>query len=379
MNKPAAGIGGYFNAFSAALNALDRIFEVEGPWAKRHNLINHVLNECLHSLRGSFECWELNSRYADAFKIDASESGFPMFRHVLELEDDAGRAQDKLRSLPKEEELRAQMLDAMMMKGQFPGKHQRALAERLYFENLVGENLFLKSRGARTIRHHFNKKSGRPVYVVYWTVYDGSANLPLIYTAVLEDSSNDGMTIYNNTRQQDRASWHRPVQGLPNRSFAERFSRFVEANCAYGLTLTTVATALDKEFEELHPKQLRRFIVGPFYAGGVTRHNEKLQAVLDGVQSSESNWLLTWTMQELWSTEEKPGRWGLFGRSAPEEIFHINTGDIDCAQQGVSALERHALVPHEAYQAAYAQGRAGDMLAKYNCYIVSGDDVLKQV
>ena len=54
MNKPADGIGGYFDAFAAALTALDGIFEAEGPWAKRHNLINHVLNESLHRLRGSF-------------------------------------------------------------------------------------------------------------------------------------------------------------------------------------------------------------------------------------------------------------------------------------------------------------------------------------
>ena len=379
MTTLAAGIGGYFGAFTAALNALDRIFEVEGPWAKRHNLINHVLSYNLERLHNSFRCWELHCHFAEAFKIDATESGFPLYRHVLELEDDAGRAAQRLRALDEPPELRAKMLDVMLKQSKFPQEQQRELAERLYFETLRNSGLFFKSSPPRTIRHAFNKKSERPVYVVHWSTYDGTANLPMVYMAVIEDSSNSGMTAFNGTRPHKRATWHRPTDGLPNREFARRFNEFIIANSGYGLSLTTIATELDKTFEELHPKQLRRFIVGPFYAGAVTKHNELLQGVLDGVENPENNWLLTWTMQELYSKEEQPGRWGLFGKSAPEEVFYINTQDLDCAQQGVSALERHALVPHEAYQAAYAQGRAGDMLADYNCYIVSGDDILKNV
>jgi hypothetical protein len=379
MTTDAAGIGGYFGAFSSALTALDRIFEVEGPWVKRHELINHVLSEALEKLTNSFRCWELKCRFADAFAIDASESGFPLYRHVLELEDDAGRASAGLTRLPEPERIRADMLDMLMKHKRFPGDLQRSMAERLYFETLLARPLFLKSSQPHTIRHAFNKNSGRPVYVVYWSIYDGSANLPLIYMVLLEDSSNEGMTAFNNTRQHNRATWHRPQPGLPNQALATRFAEFAQTQCGYGLSLTTIAMALDKDFEQLHPKQVRRFVVGPFYAGGVTEQNARLQSVLDGVERSQNNWILTWTIQDLHSKVERPGRWGLFGRSAPQEEFYINTEDLDCAQLGLSAMERHALVPHEAYQAAYAQGRADDMLSNYRCYIVSGDDVLKHV
>ncbi|MEH6728436.1 MAG: hypothetical protein V7703_19990, partial [Hyphomicrobiales bacterium] len=65
--------------------------------------------------------------------------------------------------------------------------------------------------------------------------------------------------------------------------------------------------------------------------------------------------------------------------SPPEQIFHINTDDIDCVQQGVSAVEYHALVPHAAYQAVYASGKAGDVFGRYQCSIVSEDDIIRQV
>ncbi len=379
MSVLAAGTGAYFEALMEAFSGLDRVFEVEGPWGKRHNLINYVLSENSQRLRNTLKCWDLYCHYSKAFKIDKVESGFPTFRHVLELEDDLKRADQMLDKLDAAQDIREDMLEQLMRYKRFPADQQQAMAERMYFEALKERSLFLKVNGPATIRHAFNQNSGRPFYVVHWSVYDGSANLPMIYMAVIEDSSSEGLDTYKATTDFQKPTWHKPKNGLPNLEFADRFSRFVADHSAYSLNLTTIATALDKDFEELHPKQLRRFIVGPFYAGGVTEQNEELQRVLDGVERASNNWILTWVRQELHSKQEEPGKWGLWGRSAPNEIFYIDTTNLDCVQQGVSALEQHALVPHEAYQAAYAQGRADDMLADYHCYILTGDDVLKHV
>ena len=107
------------------------------------------------------------------------------------------------------------------------------------------------------------------------------------------------------------------------------------------------------------------------------RHNEEIQGVLDRVDDPDSMWLFTWTAQEIYSKEQKPARWGLWGRSAPEEIFYINTEDLDCVQQGVSSVERRALVPHEAFQAVFAQGKTEQIFGDYQCYIASGDHIIR--
>ena len=116
-----------------------------------------------------------------------------------------------------------------------------------------------------------------------------------------------------------------------------------------------------------------------FAERGLTDHNEKVQSVLDTVKATNENWLLTWTMQELHSIRETAGKKGLWNSEPPRQVFHVNTDDVDCAAQGVSALERYALVPHGAYQATFAKGYVDDIFKDYRCYISSGEHILRHV
>ena len=77
--------------------------------------------------------------------------------------------------------------------------------------------------------------------------------------------------------------------------------------------------------------------------------------------------------------EEIAAKWGIWGGAPAKEIFHVNTDDVDCAAQGVSALERYALIPHGAYQATFAQGLTDEIFKDYRCYISSGEHVLRHV
>ena len=63
-------------------------------------------------------------------------------------------------------------------------------------------------------------------------------------------------------------------------------------------------------------------------------------------------------MQEVFSKAEQPAKRGLFSRQPAREEFYINTDDLEAARMGVSSYEKHALIPHEAYQALYAAGEA---------------------
>ena len=129
----------------------------------------------------------------------------------------------------------------------------------------------------------------------------------------------------------------------------------------------------------LHPKQLRRFVLGPFYHAGITEHGHAVDAILAKIKRSDDAWLLTWTQQEIYSMSETPAKWGLWGGEPARDAYFINTDDLDCARQGVSAFQRHALVPHEAYQAIYASGQADEVFDGYHKHIISGDEVLRDM
>ena len=370
----------YFRSLDIAFDGLDRIFETEGLWAKRHNLIAHVVADHLRRLRTTLHCWQQLVWFADRFKIDTEESGFPVFKHVLDLGRDAVRAREKLADLPSTDQIRAEMVELLLKFKQFPDGLQRTMAERLYFEQLQRGGLFSAVSQVETIRHSFNPRSLRPFYVVHWSAYDGTGNLPLVYQAVIEDSSADARKPTKRRKGPwgDRAS-PEIIPGLPNGKLAGAFQDFVAAHSGYSLNLTSIATALDRDFPTLHPKQLRRIVLGPIYIGNLTTHNQKVQRLLGGYRENHQNWVLTWSIQELHSKEEVAAKRGIWGGSPAQEIYYINTDDIDCAQQGVSALERHALLPHAVYQAAYAQGLAQEIFGDYHCYIASGDHILRHI
>src|SRR5690606_30923554 len=124
-----------------------------------------------------------------------------------------------------------------------------------------------------------------------------------------------------------------PVEGLLNPDLAHGFDGFAEKNSAYSLSPATIAGNLDKDFDTLHPKQLRRIVLGPFYSAGITEHNSTVSGVLDTVRNPGNAWLLTWTVQEVFSKSERPERRGLWSSEPARDEFHINTDDLEAARQ----------------------------------------------
>jgi hypothetical protein len=170
-----------------------------------------------------------------------------------------------------------------------------------------------------------------------------------------------------------------PVGGLLNPELAARFDDFVIRNSGFALSPVTIVTNMDKDFETLHPKQMRRIVIGPFYSAGITENNAVINGILSRVKRKENAWLLTWTVQEVFSTREKPEVKGFFSSTKAQQEFHIDTTNMEASRMGVSAFEKHALVPHEAYTALYASNEADTIFAGYKVHVISGNQVTSEV
>ncbi|TIU80545.1 MAG: hypothetical protein E5W13_02725, partial [Mesorhizobium sp.] len=303
------------------------------------------------------------------------------FQNVLELENDRRQADTRLANIPLAGELREEMADFILRHKEFPEALQKSMAERLYLEGVRSETTFGPFTLAQTAKVSVNPKTGRPYYLVHWAAFDGSANLPLVYMVTVEDSSEEMVRqlVDRNGKLNDKVDIPLPVEGLLNPELAHRFDDFTEKNSAYTLSPATIAVNLDKDFEPLHPKQLRRVVLGPFYSAGITDNNSTVSDVLDKVRKPENAWLLTWTIQEVYSKAEKPGRKGLFSSEKTTQEFFIDTDDLEAARQGVSSYEKHALIPHEAYQALYAAGEAQKIFSGYKVHILSKGQVISDV
>jgi hypothetical protein len=369
----------YFRAIEAAFDGLHTYLDEEDSPLYEHGVIGSVVSEYLQRLRGSFNSWEHRLSFADKFRVSQTESGFPAYQNVLDLENDRRDAKSRLAELPLGDEIRKDMVDYILRKQAYPTALTNMMAERRYYEAVDNGLHFSPLCLPKTVRLSVNPKTRRPYYIVHWGYFDGAANLPLIYVAAIEDSSEDMVRtlVTRDSKLNTDVDVPLPVGGLLNPQLAREFDAFCDKNSSYSLTLSTIATSLDKDFDHLHPKQLRRFVLGPFYYADITDHNQRVDEILKTVHRPENRWLLTWTLQEIYSFNEKPAKWGLWGGDPAREEFYINTDDLDCARMGVSAFEKHALVPHEAYQAVFASGKRVELFEDYKTHVISGKQVLR--
>ncbi|MFZ2100751.1 MAG: hypothetical protein WAU86_09330 [Oricola sp.] len=382
MDMPAQSpVDRYFASIGAALEGLDVFLRDTSSPLYKHSLVAQVVTEYVDRLSTSFACWRHHLDYAKTFRISRAESGFPVFQNVLELETDRGRAKTRLTEIPEADTLREEMADFILRHKAFPKALQLAMAERLYLESVQEGHVFSPLVLPETVKVSVNPKTMRPYYLVHWGAFDGTSNLPMVYSVMVEDSSPDlvKMLVTRDGKLDPSVEIPLPVGGLLNPKLAREFDAFVERNSSYSLSPSTIATNLDADFEHLHPKQLRRIVLGPFYSAGITEHNKRVNDILEKVADPADAWLLTWTIQDIYSKAERPARNGLWSSEPARDEFHIETADLEAARMGVSAYEKHALIPHEAYQALYAAGEAQTVFAGYQTHIISGGQVISDV
>lgn len=382
MTSAEPAVQQYFQTVRAAFEGLEiYLDDVSRSTSGARDTTSGLVMKYVERLKTSLRCWENKTNFAERFRISRAESGFPIYQNVLELENDRKTAPERLAQIPEGPRIRAEMVDFILRNKAFPEALQGRMAERLYLEEVVKGDVFSPVILPETSAISVNTDNRRPVVVCNWAAFDGSQTLPMIYIAKIEDSSENmaRMLVTRDGRLNPDIDIPLPVGGLLNPELAARFDDFVIRNSSYALSPVTIATNMDKDFPTLHPKQLRRIVVGPFYSAGITENNAVINGILSRVKRPENAWLLTWTVQEVFSTREKPEVKGFFSSTPASQEFHIDTTDMEASRMGVSAYEKHALVPHEAYTALYASNEADQIFAGYKVHVISGNQVTSEV
>ncbi|KPF46610.1 hypothetical protein IP76_06445 [Rhizobium sp. AAP43] len=381
MHATETAVSPYFNAIRSALGGLETFFS--GPQPADALLGQSALHMLpyLDRLRNSFACWQNRIDFTGQFRIARAESGFPVFQNVLELENDRAGSAQRLAAIPAADALKQDMVDFILRQRAFPSALQQQIAERLYLERVSAGEIFSPLVLPTTVGVAVNPKSRRPSYLVSWAAFDGTSTLPMIYLATVEDSSENvgRILVTEEGRLNAEVEIPLPVGGLLNPDLARAFDDFCGKNSSYSLTPATIATNMDRDFEMLHPKSLGRVVLGPFYSAGITENTGRVNDILSRVRKPENAWVMTWTVQEVFSKREQPAVKGFFSSTPASQEFHIETHDLEAARMGVSAYEKHALVPHDAYQALYAAGETKAVFENFKVHVISGDQIVSEV
>ena len=264
--------------------------------------------------------------------FDREESGFPVHAELLMMASDAAQAAVHLKNMPAPEDIKRQMVAQIVGKLEVPTKLQYAMSQRLYYEELVAGRLFWPQMhpDAVWLGNIAEGREPRRRYLLHWAVYDSSVNVPTLYLMDVEDTGRVALP-------KDEKRWPGAQAHLMAQAVA-------------GLKLVTIAGGFDKDFDDLHPKRLRRIHLGPMYSHAYTRQTGPLREVLEEAKAPPGeDWALAWTVEELVSERVEMEKAGWFG-SVEREVFSLDPFAIGGADAGLTRMERAIILPTRPFQ-----------------------------
>ena len=331
----------YFAKFGRITGHLGRVaaeMEAEGKFTRTET---RVLGRYLTALAGTFRA--LSHKYlmtgrgetAPRLTIDRHESGFPVAQELMVMAVDASQAEKHLAGMPSEAELKDRMIRQIVGDLSIPTALQFALSQRYYYEALAAGGIFWARNDPDA--QWIQDLGSRRHFLVHWAVWDTQVNLPVLYLMDVEDSGK------------------RP---LPNDAYRwPQVQAALMAQSVGGLKLVTIATGFDKDFEGLHPRRLRRIILGPMYSASFTLQSGPISKVLEGARAPEGeDWALVWTVEDLVSDREEAVKDGWFSSSV-RQVFKLDP--VAGAELGATRQDRMIILPEKPYQVLVEQDPAG--------------------
>lgn len=324
-------IGGYLGRVAAELETEGRLNRTEA----------RVLGVYLKALVATFQA--LSHKYlmtgrgetASRLTIDRHESGFPVAQELMTMAVDAQQAARHLAGMPSETELKDRMVRQIVGDLTIPTALQFALSQRYYYEALAAGGIFWARNDpdAQWIANIGERRH----YLVHWAVWDTQVNLPVVYLLDLEDAGRKPLP-------NDAYRWPQAQAALM-------------AQAIGGLKLLTIATGFDKDFADLHPKRLRRIILGPMYSASFTLQSGPISKVLEGAKAPEGeDWALVWTVEDLVSDREEEVKDGWFSSSV-RQVYKLDP--LAGAELGATRQDRMIILPEKPYQVLVEQDPKG--------------------
>ena len=139
----------YFEKFDAITGHLSRVAAVMEREGRLTKLEARVLGAMVLMIAGTFRALSLKylmtgraDRSLGVLDIDRVESGFPTFREVLTISNDAAQVDRHLGGMMSVSELKSEMVRQIVGDLQIPTRLQFAMSQRLYYEELMQGHLF---------------------------------------------------------------------------------------------------------------------------------------------------------------------------------------------------------------------------------------------
>lgn len=268
--------------------------------------------------------------------LDLHDSGYPHSLGIMEIENDAGEREKKLRQLPPATLLKEGMLNVMFKEKKEPADLLWQMATRVYYESLDPLSIIYSfTPGEFTVLDE-TKKELR--FLFSWLCYDFTTNIPYVHLMVFDqDKIENGSGVHE--------------YGVHQMQFLE----VVRTNGSRIPDMLTLAASIDGALEAIHPKVLKRIKLGPILSNTYSEASleaHPLLAVLRAYGGKEDVALIVRTemLRSQSQTDTRTGFLKSFGPAKLREVFALNKADDECMEARATSVSRQIILPHHVIQ-----------------------------
>lgn len=347
----------YFKKFSKIIKNFQKIALAE---VDENNYEYFVIMKYLKLLENSFNSLSMKYLFSDVVNyklpsrmiIDASDSGFPNSKLIKEMLGDLSNKKIVLSELPTEEELKEDLILHILKYKSVPRDLQFSMSQKKYYESLKNDFFKPFNMGSFELVEGYEKDR----YIIDWATYDDVSNTPYVYLLELEDSAK---SLKDDT------------------NLKEQLIKVLKSESVSTLKPLFIATNIDKMFNTLHPKSLKRIKIGPVFSNAFTQHHDDITEILKDLEIDQ-DYIFNWSIEHIISQKQTSVKTG-FLSNEKREIFMINHYDMKSVEKGVTTYLDFSIVPHEAYQKAISTEELHGVVKNSQIYTVDKNGQISHV
>ncbi len=175
----------------------------------------------------------------DNMKIDLSESGFPNYMEFRFLANDLELKKEYLDKLPDIDYVKNDFLNTLLKDKKPISEKQMALGTSIVYYTTTDSNYIYKQYVQGKIVDSDNSIAK---YLVSWSFYDVSLNQPFICFMYFD------------------------FEGKKVSEYKDEMYQIIKTTSDRGVSMETLAYALDKKLDKVHPKLIKRIGLGPIHS-----------------------------------------------------------------------------------------------------------------
>lgn len=312
----------YFREISALFSlVMESINEKTTDENFERTIIQDYLQRFLHTL----ELLRMRYLYDEEMrmKIDLTDSCFPNFLELKNIDTDSWDPDKLLQSVPPESVLKQSIVDFIFKQKAVPQKLLKQLGKRKYAEALEKKQPFHSFNDGKYSQ--LQQKGDLPTYLYHWAMFDSKSNRPFVYIMLFDHESAD-------------------TEFFKDTELMKNLRDYIRKSSSFQVPLRVLASDIDHQFNSIHPKIIKRIEIGPFY-GHMAKDKHPFTHMLK-TQFDPSDWIVEFTTELIFSVGQRRAG-GFLSSGDLREIFFIDETSKECIDRNVSKVLRYMIAPHE--------------------------------